>query len=116
MKGPDPVKSVICSKASVAATEAGIMNGTLDEIFPIDSSTRPNGLASSNVNVLSSTAVMLPIAVMRACPIPSLLPQRASEATQSAAVTGSPLCHVKPSRKVNDQFMPSSDLVYVSTI
>ena len=66
MKGPDPVKSEICSNASVAATDAGIINGTLDEIFPIDSKTRPKGLASFISKVLSSMAVMLPMCFIRA--------------------------------------------------
>ena len=40
-KGPEPTYSLICSKGSVSAIRLGMMKGTLEEILPIDCSTRP---------------------------------------------------------------------------
>ncbi len=102
MNGPEPITSsaLICVLGSVAATRSGIMNGTFDEGLPSDCSTRPYGSFSVSVKVLSFTAFMSPTRAISDWPIESLAPQRLIEAMQSAAVTGLPSCHSRPSRRV----------------
>jgi len=39
--GPEPTALSICLKASVSAISFGMMNGTLEEILPIESSRSP---------------------------------------------------------------------------
>ena len=43
---------------------------------------------------------MLAVKSISFWPMPSALPQRFSDATQSSAVTGAPSCHFNPSRRV----------------
>ena len=66
--------------------------------------------------VLSSAADRLSVTSMSVWPMPSRLPQRSSEATQSAAVTGVPSCHARPSRKTKVQVSLSSPIDQDSTI
>src|SRR6516164_10761617 len=75
------------------------MNGTLLESLPSASRIRGNGDFSFTVKVLSSTTCISPIASISFWPSVSRLPQRSMEAMQSAARTGCPSCHFKPSRK-----------------
>ena len=41
MNGPEPIAFSICLNGSVLAISFGIMNGTFDEIFAIESISRP---------------------------------------------------------------------------
>jgi hypothetical protein len=105
-----------CSFGSVAASRAGMMNDGLAEGLPSASRTRPNGVSRSSVNVFLSTgAILLSAAIMRR-PTASFAPQRLMDATQSSAVTGWPSWNLSPSRSVNDHFIESFDIVYLSTI
>ncbi len=68
------------------------------------------------VKVLSSSALMPDTDSINFCPNGSRLPQRSIEAMQSAAFTGAPSCHFKPSRSVKLQLNLSSLTFQVSTI
>jgi len=76
------------------------MNGTLLDGLPSASRISGNGDLSAIVKVFSSTARISPTASISFCPSVSRLPQRSSEATQSAARTGAPSCHFSPSRNM----------------
>ena len=117
MNGPEPMTSFTCSLGSVAASRAGMMNDGLAEGLPSASSTRPNGVSRSMVNVFASTgAILLTAAIISRPSAESRAPQRLSEATQSSAVTGVPSWNLSPSRRVNEYFMASLLTVYLSTI
>ena len=57
MNGPEPIWLSICLNGSVSAIRLGIMNGTLDDGLPSESSTRPYGSFSTIGKVLASTAL-----------------------------------------------------------
>ena len=116
LKGPDPVKSLICSLGSVTATRAGIMTQGLAEALPSDSRTRPKGVSSSRTKVFLSTDASLPSDFAMSCPTASRAANRLMESTQSSAVTGWPSCHLSPSRRMKDHFRLSALVVYLSTI
>ncbi len=101
MNGPEPIVSWICWSAGVSATRFGIMNGTFDEILPIESRTMPYGCFSVMTKVLAPCASSLSTTPNRRCPMGSRLPQRINDATQSSPVTGVLSCHANPSRSVN---------------
>ncbi len=95
---------------------AGIMKGVLLEGLPSASSTGPKRSDSSSVNVFLSAAASFAVCAARSRPNRSFLPQRLSDSTQSSATTGWPSCHLRPSRRVNEYFIPSRETVYLSTI
>jgi hypothetical protein len=107
LNGPEPIGSFTCSSGGVAASRAGMMNGTLLDGLPSASSTMPNGSFSSSTKLFLSVACSLPVAASISLPSGSFLPQRSSEATQSSAVTGAPSWKRRPSRRVNAYFMAS---------
>ena len=109
--------SFTCSLGSVAASRAGMMKDGLAEGLPSASSTRPNGVSRSMVNVFASTgAILLTAAIISRPSAESRAPQRLSEATQSSAVTAAPSWNFSPSRKVKEYFIASFETVYLSTI
>src|SRR5207245_6607262 len=80
--GPEPITSLTCSLASVDASRAGMMNGTLLDGLPSASSTGPNGSFRSSVNVFLSDAASLPVAASSSLPSESFCPQRCRDTTQ----------------------------------
>ena len=102
--------------ASIDACSFGIMNGVLELILPIESSTRPYFSFSVMVKVLPSTTSMLETKSISFWPMPSRFDQRLIDSTQSSAVTLAPVCHFRPSRSVKVHFRPSSLTLYLSTI
>src|SRR5262245_32350624 len=102
MNGPEPITSstFIWVLGSVSADFFGIMNGTLDDGLPSDCSTRPYGSFIFILKVLASTTSRPSTEPIIFWPIESLAAQRLIEATQSSEVTGVPLLHSKPSRRV----------------
>jgi hypothetical protein len=105
---------LICSLSGVAATEAGMMKGTLLEGLPSASSTSPKGRWSSRVKVLRSTGAIRAVWAMRSLPSGSRLPHRLRDSTASSDTTGLPSCHFRPLRSVNAHLSPAD--VNFSTI
>ena len=95
---------------------AGIITGSGAFGLPSSDSIYGNGCLSLMVKLLASVAAMLSVAAASSRPSESFGAQRASDATQSVAVTGAPSCHARPSRRVNAQVRPSGDVVKRSTI
>ena len=100
----------------VAARRSGIMTGNGAFGLPSTSSNSGNGSLRTSLNVFASTASSDTVAASNILPRASRPPQRLSEATQSAAVTGAPSCHFNPSRRTKVQVSLSALLCQVSTI
>ena len=66
--------------------------------------------------VLASGALKSLTTLISFWPMESRAAQRLIEATQSSPVTGLPLCHSRPSRRVKVQVSLSADTSYLSTI
>ena len=95
------MNSEICLPGSVSAMRLGIMKGTLDEGLASANNSRPVGSFSLMTIVLSFGAVISDTKPVKTFwPSESLADQRFSDCTQSAAVTGWPSCHSRPSRSV----------------
>ena len=92
------------------------MKGTFDDGLPSARVTRPVGSFSVITMVLASFASSLSTKLMSFWPMASLAPQRLIEATQSSAVTGAPLCQVRPSRSTIVCVFWSDDTSYLPTI
>ena len=92
------------------------MNGTLDDGLPSDSSTRPYGSFIFIRKVLASTASKPATEAIIFWPIESRAAQRLIDAMQSSEVTGWPLLHTRPSRRVKVQVSLSADTSHLSTI
>jgi hypothetical protein len=95
---------------------SGIMNGTFDDNLPSALSISGNGVFKWIVKVSSPSAVIVSVASSSFWPNGSRLPHRSIEATQSAARTGVPSCHLRPGRSVKLQASLSSLTFQVSTI
>ena len=115
-KGPEPVKSEICTLAGVSATRFGIMNGTFELGLPRAGRTRPVCSFSRMRKVLASTTTRSFTKDIIFCPIVSFWAQRLIEATQSSAVTGLPSCQTSPSRSVMVYVSLSALTSYLPTI
>src|SRR5215813_13808709 len=100
-KGPEPVKSLICSFGEVSATSLGIMKGTFELGLPRAWRTRPVGSLRMIWKVLGLTLAKSFTNDIIFWPMESLAPQRLMEATQSSEVTGAPSCQRSPSRRVS---------------
>src|SRR5829696_419133 len=118
MNGPEPITSstLIWVFGSVSAVFLGIMNGTLEDGLPSDCRTRPYGSFIFILKVLASTASSPATEAIIFWPIESLAAQRLIEAMQSSEVTGWPLVHSSPSRRVKVQVSLSAHTSYLSTI
>src|SRR5215467_14620342 len=116
--GPDPITSstLIWVAGSVSAVFFGIMKGTFDDGLPSDSSTRPYGSFIFILKVLASTTSKPATEPIIFWPIESRAAQRLIEAMQSSDVTGWPVLHTRPSRRVKVQLSLSAETSYLSTI
>ncbi|CFT96229.1 Uncharacterised protein [Bordetella pertussis] len=90
----------MASLDGVLATRLGMMNGGTVDCLPRVSSIGPNGLLSFQVIVRASVAARLSVWSKMCWPPVSRSPQRLSEATTSAAVTGAPSWNHRFSRSV----------------
>ncbi|MEY9474573.1 hypothetical protein ABH992_006972 [Bradyrhizobium yuanmingense] len=85
----------------VFAMRSGIMKATGLTGLPSASMTSPDGSFSVSTKVFASTGSSEAVIAKMRRPSALRVPQRRSEATQSADVTGWPSCHFRPSRSVN---------------
>ena len=114
--GPEPIGSGMRWSAGVAAMRAGIITGSGALGLPSTSSISGNGSLSANLKVRASAASSEAVSAISILPSGSRTDQRLSEATQSAAVTAVPSCHLSPSRNVKLQPSLSADTSQLSTI
>src|SRR5215470_13392422 len=114
--GPEPIGSGMRWSGGVAAMRAGIITGNGALGLPSTSSISGNGSFSANLNVRASVASSKPVSAISILPSGSRTDQRLSEATQSAAVTAVPSCHLRPSRNLKLQLSLSADASQLSTI
>ena len=100
----------------VAARRSGSMTGSGAFGLPSTSSKSGNGSLRTSLKVLASTASSEAMSASSILPSESRPAHRFSEDTQSAAVTGVPSCHLRPSRKVKVQVSLSGLVCQLSTI
>ena len=93
-----------------------MMNSGTDDDLASAFSIMPNGSLSTIWKVRSSTAFISFVAWASRVPSESLASQRLIDGSTSAAVTGVPSCHLRPSRSLNVQVSWSSLTVQLSTI
>ena len=116
MNGPEPSTSVSGEVVGILARRSGRITGGKPDGLARPWSTMPNGSFSVSVKLRASTAFHSAPALPMARPMLSRAPQRCSEATASAAVTGLPSENFRPGRSVKAQCRPSLETVCFSAI
>jgi hypothetical protein len=115
-KGPEPTISVMRCVFGTRARRSGIITGSGALGLPSTCSSSGKGSFSTSVKLRASVASIDAVAASSMRPSGSRGAQRRSDSTHSAAVTGAPSCHLRPSRRRKRQVRRSVEVSHASTI